>query len=209
MTNKNRPPTHDEAQTRDRILRATSALIADVGADRVRTRAVADRAAVNPALVHYHFGSMSALIREAVDTAMREESQPFIDALERAPSLRAALEASFEAIQGVGTATPGLKIAIDLLVRATRDPKTRSRVRRMLEELRGVIRDRLERAQRAGEIGADVDLAAAATLIAGLFDGLGMHRLIDPKLDVRAAAGPLMAVLFETTPAPPERKGAT
>ncbi|SRR6266511_39851 len=190
-------PPQNEPETRERILRATIALIAEVGADRVRTRAIAERAGVNPALVHYHFGSMSALIAQAVETVMTEESQPFIDALERGPSVRVALESLFEGVQGVGEPTPGLMVSIDLLVRATRDPKTRSWVRRMLQEFRVLILARLEAARRAGEIDPDVDLTATAAMIAALLDGLGMHRLIDRKVDAQGAAAPLFEVLFE------------
>jgi AcrR family transcriptional regulator len=196
-----------EAGTRDRILRATIELIAEVGADRVRTRAVAERARVNPALVHYHFGSMSALIDAAVETVMAEESQPFIDALGHGPSVQVALESLFEGVQGIEEPTPGLMVSIDLLVRATRDPKTRSHVRRILREFRRLILDRLEEARRAGEIGTHVDLPAAAALLAALLDGLGMHRLIDRKVDARAAAEPLIAALFEPRSARDGRKG--
>ena len=193
MTN---PSTTDRG-TRERILRAAIELIAEVGADGLRTRAVAQRAAANPALVHYYFGSMSALIEEAVDTVMAEESEPFVEAVHGAPSARAAVEAMFEGIEAITEPTVGLMVSVDLLVRATRDPETGSQARRALKGFRELILGQLVRARQAGEIGARVDLPAAATLLIALFDGLGMHLLIDPETDVKAAVDVLVAALFQ------------
>jgi len=60
---------------------ATIALMAEIGIDRVRTRTIAERAGVNPALVHYHFGSVTALVLEAAEDALRRELGPSIDVL--------------------------------------------------------------------------------------------------------------------------------
>jgi AcrR family transcriptional regulator len=196
MTN----PSTTDSGTRSRILRAAIELIAEVGADGLRTRAVAERAAVNPALVHYYFGSMSALIDEAVNTVMAEESRPFIEAVHRATSARSAVEALFEGIADITGPSVGLMVSIDLLVRATRDPETGSQAQLALEEFRELILGQLVGAREAGEIGAHVDLPAAATLLIALFDGLGMHLLIDPETDVKAAVDVLVAALFRAEP---------
>jgi AcrR family transcriptional regulator len=193
--------------TRDRVLRATIELIAEGGADRVRTRAVAERAGVNAALIHYHFGSMSALIDEAVDAVMAEEMQPFAEALARGPGLRTALDGLLDAVQGVGEPTPGVLVSMDVLVRATRDPATRSRSLTMLQEFRGLLVDRLEQARESGEVDPQLDVAATASMLAALLDGLVVHRLIDRELDVRATAAPLLAALFGSGRAGGPRKG--
>lgn len=185
----------ESASTRDRILRAAIELIAEVGGDRVRTRAVADRAGVNPALIHYHFGSMAALLREAVDAVLAGEAAPFVEALKGSPSARAVVQGLVTAIQEIGEPTPELMVAIDLLVRATRDPAARTRVRDSLAEFREQIHDRLDAARQRGEIGEQVDIAAASMMLAALVDGLGMHRLIDPELDVRPVVGLLTTAL--------------
>jgi AcrR family transcriptional regulator len=194
-----------ESGTRDRVLRATIELIAEGGADRVRTRAVAERAGVNAALVHYHFGSMTALIDEAVEAVMAEEMQPFAEALARGPGLQGALEGLLDAVQGVGEPTLGVLVSMDVLVRATRDPSTRARWLTMLQEFRGSLTDRVEQARQSGEVDPHLDVAATASLLAALLDGLVVHRLIDRELDVRATAAPLMAALF----GPSRASGAT
>ncbi len=185
-----------QPESRERILRATIELISEVGADRVRTRAVAERAGVNVGLVHYHFGSMTALLSAAVDAAVAEESQPLVDALTAETGARDALERMFGHLRGLGRPTPGLLVAMDLMVRATRDPAARSSVRRMLRDFRTALRARLEMARRTGELAPGVDPEAAATLLAALFDGLGMHRLIDRGVDPVEAAAALLDALF-------------
>ena len=57
--------TKDEKGTRDRLIEATLVEIVERGWGGVRSRSVAERAGVNNALVHYHFGSMDRLRLEA------------------------------------------------------------------------------------------------------------------------------------------------
>lgn len=180
-------PNSESAGTRERILQAAIELIAEVGGDRVRTRAVAERAGVNQALVHYHFGSITALVHAADEAAMTRESDPFFAALEGEVTVSGLVEGLFAAIEKIGEPTPELMVGIDMLTRATRDPDSRTSAKVMLAELRGLVRDRLAAAQRRGEISEHVDPEAAAAVLGALVDGLGIHRLIDPELDMRPA----------------------
>jgi AcrR family transcriptional regulator len=52
--------------TRDKILAAAAAILAEDGIIGISTRRVADRAGVNQALVHYHFGSIENLLLEVL-----------------------------------------------------------------------------------------------------------------------------------------------
>jgi AcrR family transcriptional regulator len=173
--------------TRERILQAAIELIAEVGGERVRTRAVALRAGVNQALVHYHFGSMAALLRTAYDAALATEGEPFFAALEGEVTVSELVQGMFAAVEKIGEPTPELMVAIDMLNRATRDDDIRARSKDALAELRHLISVRLAAAQQRGEISEQVDPEAAAAVLGALVDGLGMHRLIDPELDVRPA----------------------
>lgn len=188
-------PGGESAGTRERILQAAIELIADVGGDRVRTRAVAERAGVNQALVHYHFGSIAALVHAADEAAMAREGEPFFAALEGEVTVSGLVDGLFAAIEKVGEPTPELMVGVDMLTRAARDPDSRTTARDMLAELRGLIRDRLAAAQRRGEISEQMDPEAAAAVLAALVDGLGTHRLIDPELDMRPATRLMTALL--------------
>jgi AcrR family transcriptional regulator len=191
----------DEAsRTRQRILRATVALMAEIGIDRVRTRTIAERAGVNPALIHYHFGSVSALVLEAAEDALRRELGPSIDVLRSGATMKASLRAVLAWIERYGDHTAGSTILAEAMVKATRDPSFRRWTKRASQRFRSAILERLEAARKAGELDADLDLGAAAVVLAAALDGLLFHRLVDPTLDVMQAAAPLEAMLQSWRP---------
>lgn len=184
-----------ERTTRERILRAAMELMAERGIDRVRTRAVAERAHVNPALVHYHFGSMSALIMEAAETALIHELGPSIQALTAGDTIEDSIRAILDWIQRFGELTPGSTILAEAMVKSTRDPAFRRWTGNASRRFRGLILERLQIARDAGEIDAGLDLQATAVLLAAALDGLLFHRLVDAKLDVMQTATPMEAML--------------
>src|SRR6187397_1098725 len=94
-----------EASTRERIVEATVELMAEIGIDRVRTRAIAERAGVNPALVHYHFGSISALVMEAAEYALLQELGPSVDVFVSAATVQEGITAILEWIEQRGQRT--------------------------------------------------------------------------------------------------------
>jgi AcrR family transcriptional regulator len=58
--------TDRTARSRERILAAACAVIAEVGFEKVRMRLVAQRAGVSPGLLHYHFESRENLFAAAL-----------------------------------------------------------------------------------------------------------------------------------------------
>lgn len=61
-----RPKTSERRDGRAALLEAARALLSERGLDRVSLRDVAERAGVQPPLVHYHFGSKSELFEAVV-----------------------------------------------------------------------------------------------------------------------------------------------
>jgi AcrR family transcriptional regulator len=55
-----------EASTREKLITAAGAVLAEEGSGAISTRRIADRAGVNQALVHYHFGSVENLMLEVL-----------------------------------------------------------------------------------------------------------------------------------------------
>jgi AcrR family transcriptional regulator len=209
--------TSSERSTRERILEATVALMAEVGIDRVRTRAVAERAGVNPGLVHYHFGSMSALVLEAAEHALIHELGPSIDALASGSTIQDGIVAILAWIEDEGR-TPGSTILAEAMVKSTRDPAFRDWSMHASRRFRALILERLQVALDAGEIDRSLDLGSTAVLLAAALDGLLFHRLVDPELEVlqthalfesmlrpRAPAGPTVSP--EALKRTPQRRG--
>lgn len=184
-----------EHSTRARIVDAAVELMSEVGIDRVRTRTIAERAGVNPALVHYHFQSVEALVMEAAEHALVQELGPAIDALSSGATLDDGIRALLEWIEDGGQRMPGSRILAEAMVKATKDPAYRRWTRKASQRFRGLILDRLTAAQDSGEIDPALDLGATAVLLAAAFDGLLFHRLVDPKLDVAQAARPISLML--------------
>ena len=184
-----------QLSTRERIVHATVELMAEHGIDGVRTRAVAERAGVNPALVHYHFGSMSALLLEAAEDALIRELGPSVDLLTSAPTIQEGITATLDWIEAEGQRTPGSTILAEAMVKATRDPAFRGWTRQASRRWRTAILERLRRALADGEIEATLDLEATAVLLAAALDGLLFHRLVSGKLDVKQTIAPIEAML--------------
>jgi TetR/AcrR family transcriptional regulator, regulator of biofilm formation and stress response len=183
-------------RTRERLLHATVELMAEIGVDRVRTRSIAERAGVNPALVHYHFGSVSALVMEAAQDALLRTLGPAIEAFQSGASVGGSIRAILRWVDRHGAEAPGSTILAEAMVKATRNASFRRWATRASQRFRLVILDRLRAARDQGELHPGLDLPAAAILLAAALDGLLFHRLVDPTLDVMQVAGPLEAMLI-------------
>jgi AcrR family transcriptional regulator len=190
-----------EGSTRQRIVKATVELMAEIGIDRVRTRAIAERAGVNPALVHYHFGSIAALVMEAAEYALLQELGPSIDVFVSAATVQEGITAMLEWIEQRGQRTPGATILAEAMVKATRDPAFRRWTKRASRRFRAIILDRLKTARANHELDPALDIEATAVLLAAALDGLLFHYLVDPKLDVRQTAEPIAQMLGTPGPA--------
>jgi len=66
--------TNDRNPTRDALLRAAAALFAEKGAEAVSTREIASKANVNNGLIHRHFRTKEALLREVLEGMSAEIS---------------------------------------------------------------------------------------------------------------------------------------
>ena len=198
---KTAPQDRGEAgnETRERILRATIELMAEVGIDRIRTRTIAQRAGVNQALVHYHFGSISALVMEAAQDALIRELGPSIDALRSGATIGEGIVAMLAWIEREGLRNPGSRILAEAMVKATRDPAFRRWAQRASRRFRALIAESLAEARDRGEIDPGLDLEATAVLLAAAMDGLLFHRLVDARLDVAKTAGPIELLLGART----------
>lgn len=190
--------------TRLRITTAAAELVAELGWDAVTTRAVAARAGVNPALIHYHFDSMDALLRAAVVAALgaetAEAARPFAEG-----SFASGLEGAMDALGRFDPGSPAAILLIEAMVRAMRDPGIADAIVEPLQAFRALVAARVRAAVTAGEIAPDVSPEAAGTLIAATLDGLLFQRIVDPSTDTVGVRTLLLRLTRE--PAPSARGG--
>ncbi len=95
--NVGRPRDGDPAVTRRGILRAAEEVFAASGFSGATTRAVAARAGVNVATLHYHFGNKERLYRAVLDAAVAGELPDGGEDRPPADRLAAVVEALWDA----------------------------------------------------------------------------------------------------------------
>jgi len=75
--------TRSESDTRERLLAAAERLLLESGYEKVSIRAVCTAAEVNPAAVHYHFGSKDALVVALLESRLAPLWESSMDELAR------------------------------------------------------------------------------------------------------------------------------
>lgn len=178
---------------------AATELVATHGWERVTTRQIAARAGVNQALINYHFGSRDALLRAALEAALRQEFAAPVRAMRDAPRFIDGALALMRQLAEMDEAEPAVRFSMEALGRAARDEQVRAVMAELLAELRDLLADGIAAAQRRGEIPASVDARGTAALLGAVFDGLGLHLLIDRSLDTRPAEAAIRRLLANTS----------
>lgn len=180
--------------TRERLLRAAAELIAELGWGRVTTRALAERADLPHGAVSYHFRGKQELLTEAalhtVEGMFPIRELAAVETLADLMPLVASWVGSRDSIDPVGTG-----VLMEAMRESERDPALRHRLATLLREYRQVMADLVRTEQDRGTLPSDPAASALATLIAAAGDGLLLHALLDPELDVRAATEAVLALL--------------
>jgi AcrR family transcriptional regulator len=185
------------ARTRERLLSATVRLLVSVGWSGVTTRAVAEEAGVNPALVHYHFKGVEELRREAVRRALNVLVTASVSSLEDAPDPATGAREALAAVLRAEQRDPTLSVLLlEAAEGSIRDEVLRREFAGLLRDLRVVLAGWI--AEQSGRPDAD----AVAALVLAALDGIYLHHLLDPELDVEAFHAPLLRLLGADQAAP-------
>lgn len=185
-----RPSTSTERGTevRERLLAAAAQLIPELGWHAVSTRLVAQRAGVAPGLVHYHFSSVQALMRQAAVVAMRQVLSAIPSVLSAAGPADAALAEMLASLDDHSGTDPTSVLFAEAYLAATRDGELRAELSRLLDDFRGVLTSWLA----AQGLKAPADTAA---VLAAAVDGVMLHRALHPGL-TSAAVTPVLRRLL-------------
>jgi AcrR family transcriptional regulator len=178
--------------TRKALLDAAEELLISKGMGAITTRKVAERAGVNQALVHYHFGTIEELLLaalERVSVQVKERSQEIYGTDESFmdgwfEEMQAMITSDFE--RGWG------KVWLENLTLAANRPKIRkqyvkaSTMTRKLHERQ--VSEMLE------EHGVDARLYPAQAIVT-LLDAITSKLILDRLVGIRAGHSELLAML--------------
>lgn len=182
-------------ETRRRLLTAAAALIAERGWGAVTTRAAAERAEVNQALVHYHFGSIDNLRREAVIARLRPEFEGLVEELLDARPLPDSIHRVMHLIDRFDLETEVGVLMAEALLQATRDPAMTAAMGEIMGSWTGMLGPRIEVAQARGVVRGDIPAQRLTSVLASFLDGFLIQRMADPRLDADATADTLIRLL--------------
>jgi AcrR family transcriptional regulator len=173
---------------------AAAELIAELGWGRVTTRAVAERAGLPHGAVSYHFRGKQELLTEAAMSAFARAVPvgefAALTGAEDFIGLIAAEIADRDAIDPVLS-----RLMLEAMREAERDPALRERMGVMLAQYRELMVQAIRAEQNRERIFTGAPAEAIATLLGAVGDGLLLHALLDPELDVPAALDALRALL--------------
>ena len=162
-------------ERRRALVDAAYDVIAARGFEGLRTRAVAARARVNVATLHYYFSGKEALVRGVMER-LTEQFRTV-----HAPSARNRLAPLQRLRQELADASyyqarrgDLVVVWLELMLRAQRDPAIQRSMRRVLRGWRRTLRQIVTAGVRDGTFRADLDPDAAATAVAALISGLSL-----------------------------------
>jgi AcrR family transcriptional regulator len=136
-------------EVRQRLLRAAVELIPEIGWNAVSTRILAQRAGLAPGLVHYHFESLQALLRQASIASMREALQAIELIFEQADTLDSGLDMLVGALDTYTRDDPASLLFVESYLASLRDPRLAADLAALLVDFRQRFGDWLQRRSTA------------------------------------------------------------
>ncbi|HEV2656622.1 MAG TPA: TetR/AcrR family transcriptional regulator [Ktedonobacteraceae bacterium] len=184
--------SEEQQKTRERIIAATSKVLAEKGYDATTLREISREAQVAPGLVHYYFGGKDQLLVEVLQDAGRRFSQIMEQLVQHAPpdqSLEAVLAQIHERVEQEPEVYRLRYESFSLgLHNPLIEPKVRERLTQRREEIGSVMAKVLENTERTeGAKSSSSDLIPLAAVLLSVFDGLALQKIMDPTLDINAA----------------------
>lgn len=171
-----------------KLLSTAAQLIAELGWSAVSTRILAERAGVTPGLVHYHFPSLQAVLRDAALGMMSDLLSAAEADFENARTLDSGVDLMLRSLDAFTGTDPESLLFTETYLAATRDETLR-------RELIGLVTEfRQQLARWLAELGAHAPDDTASVLAAAL-DGLVLHRALNPELTTSMVA-PLLRRLI-------------
>jgi AcrR family transcriptional regulator len=102
-----------------------------------------------------------------------------------------------------------ISIQLDYFSEATRNGKIRRALLESQATTHALLIEIIKRNQQTGFIYPELDPLSIARAVMGLFFGIGIHKLLDPDIDVEAFSKVFKAMLIGTFSTPPKKRVKT
>lgn len=185
------PTEHRQAE----IVAAALQLASASSPALITTGDIAEAIGVTQGAVFKHFPTKDAIWLAAMRWVREALLQSLHDAAAQAATPREALAAMFQAHVEFVIAHPGVPRFIFHELQQPADSAAKLEVRAVLQGYRKLLLAVLNEAVAQRQIGADVDVEAAATGFIGLIQGLVMQSMLGGRpATMRQASGPVFAL---------------
>jgi AcrR family transcriptional regulator len=176
---------------------AAAALIAERGWGGVTTRAVAERAGLPHGAVSYHFrGKQELLIEAALHAFSQSLPEEEFEALRSVDDIVSVISAELGDRDAIDPVTS--RLMLEAMREAERDETLRERMGALLANYRQFMVATVAADQERGAVFEGAPPDAIATLVAAAGDGLLLHTLLDPDLDISGAIEALRSLLHQS-----------
>jgi AcrR family transcriptional regulator len=159
---------------------ATRDLVVAKGWSSTSSRAIAERAGVNQALINFHFGGKAGLFRATLDRCVDEIEADFGPWM-AASSLAAYIDKSVESIPRVRR-NKNFQFLFAAMLEGAHDAEIKKAVIHQVRAFRTGLREFLE-----GQGLSEEDVGRYASIMAAAMDGLMIHFMLDPSTDAEGA----------------------
>ena len=144
----------------------------------ITTAAIAQRMGLTQGALFRHFPNKNAILQAVMEWVAERLLGRIDTAIQSASSPLAAIEAAFMAHIGFVVQHPGVPRMLFGELQRAEDSPAKMMVRTMIRGYSERLRRLLEDGKAQGELAADLDVDAAATLFIGSIQGLVMQSLI-------------------------------
>ncbi|NYF09829.1 AcrR family transcriptional regulator [Leifsonia sp. AK011] len=161
-------------ETREALIAAARRLIPRLGWEGVSARALAAEAGVRSGVVHYHFESVSAVLRAAAASASEQVFGPPVEAMLASPTRAEGLTSLLAGLAALDRQGESVRLLFESALASTRDAALREQTADSVAALRVRIAEWL-----LPESGDQADLHAA--IITAMLDGLLFQQGVDAE----------------------------
>lgn len=178
------------------IVGAALALARHTSPAQITTHDIAAAVGVTQGAVFKHFANKDAIWQAAMLWVRQELMATLQAAAEGAATPLQALQAVFHAHVEFVISHPGVPRFIFQELQQPAESAAKNEVRAVLQAYRKLLLKLLDQAGRQGQVAADLDPDAAATLFVGIVQGLVMQSMLTGKPGSMRAAAPGVLALY-------------